>query len=405
VNRRAGTASVAARLDGDRWLVVTGSVEHVDRRYEVKVLAFCAVLGVYAVVMAMVLPRSLTDPLRDLEAAMRRFVHVGDILTIAHIPVIEDDEIGTLTRCTNELLDELRKLTAAARAIAAGNLALEVDHKGDLPDAFRAMLEQLEIMVVRIRETAVGVASAASEIHATAREQEAAAMAYSDRINEVSAHISSLADAATNITGSATDVLANAEQTLSTTDSMLDKIGQLSTQASGIAESLEVIREIAERSDLLALNGSLEATRAGEVGRGFALVAAEMRRLAERVTKVVIDVRGRIAEIKSSSSNTVMATAQGHKLAEDTANAARRIFTDTQKQSGDTAHVSAAMREMAELMVGVSVATSQTRVATEDLRGQIEELDQVTRQFQLRADSSRSNHGLARGPRLDNLDS
>ena len=384
VDRRSGTATVATPVGEGRWLLVEGSLHHQDHGYAMKLVVFCTVLTIYAIVMALLLPRSLIDPLHDLEAVVRRLVRVGDIREIEHTPVIENDEIGRLTRCVNELVISLRDLADAAQSVAAGNLRADVDSRGDLQDAFRAMLVQLQAMVERIRETAVGVASAAAEIHATTRTQESAAISNSTRIADVSARAVSLAEAAQHITHSATDVLGNAEQTLTTTDAVLGKIAELRSHADGIADLLEIIREVADRSDLLALNGSLEATRAGEAGRGFALVAAEMRRLAERVTVVVSDVRVRMADIESSGTNTVMATAHGRKLAEDTANAARRIFTITQKQSDDTSHVSLTMQEVAEFVTHAAAATSQTRAATEGLRAQVEELERVTRQFELR---------------------
>jgi methyl-accepting chemotaxis protein len=390
LNRRSGTAAVAASLDDGRWLLVEGSLENVDQGYAGKLAVFCVVLGIYAVVMAWLVPRSLIDPLHELETVVRRLVQVGDIREIEHTPVIENDEIGRLTRCVNELVHGLRDLADAAQSVAAGDLAADVGSRGDLQDAFRAMLVQLQAMVVRIRETAIGVASAAAEIHATARAQETLAISHSSRIVDVSSRATSLAEAAEHITRSATEVLGNAEQTLATTHAVLGKIAELRSHANGIAGLLEIIREVADRSDLLALNGSLEATRAGEAGRGFALVAAEMRRLAERVTLLVNDVRSRIGDIESSGSNTVMATTHSRKLAEDTAHAARRIFTVTQKQSDDTAHVSLTMQEVAEFVASASAATSQTRAATEGLRAQVEELERVTRQFELR-EASRSS--------------
>ena len=163
------------------------------------------------------------------------------------------------------------------------------------------------------------MASASSEIYAAAQEQESAAARSSNSVNEMSATVESLAESAERITATANGVLDNAEQTLATADTMTSRIGELTAQANGVGDLLEVIREVANRSDLLALNGSLEATRAGEAGRGFALVAAEMRRLAERVTGTVTDVRGRVADIKASGSSTVMATEQSRKLAHDTA--------------------------------------------------------------------------------------
>src|SRR5690606_16131120 len=98
------------------------------------------------------------------------------------------------------------------------------------------------------------------------------------------------------------NVLGDAEQAVATTDDTAAQITALRRHTASIGELLQTIGEIANRSDLLALNGSLEATRAGEAGRGFSLVATEMRRLAERVTGTVEDVRGRVEQIEVSGT-------------------------------------------------------------------------------------------------------
>jgi methyl-accepting chemotaxis protein len=303
---------------------------------------------------------------------------------------VQDDEIGAMTHCFNRLVHNLRDVSGAAQAVARGDLTVSLDQPGDLSLAFRGMLEQLHEMVVRIRETAVDVASASSEIYAAAQEQETAAARSSDSVNEMSATVESLAESAKRITATANGVLDNAEQTLATTDVMTTRISELTAQANGVGDLLEIIREVADRSDLLALNGSLEATRAGEAGRGFALVAAEMRRLAERVTGTVADVRERVSDIKSSGSSTVMATEQSRKLANDTASAARQIVVVTRTQSEDTGHAANAMQSMSEFVIAASVSTTQTRAAAEGLRQQIDKLDRLTRQFQLRAGAAKS---------------
>src|SRR5690606_9532325 len=130
----------------------------------------------------------------------------------------------------------------------------------------------------------------------------------STAMTEISRTMDSLSESAAHVSEAVSGVLGNAEQTMETTDSMVERIESLSGHTGRISELLDTIRDIADKSDLLALNGSLEASRAGEGGRGFALVAAEMRRLAVRVTASVEDVKSLIADIRESSSATIMAT-------------------------------------------------------------------------------------------------
>ena len=176
-------------------------------------------------------------------------------------------------------------------------------------------------------------------------------------------------------------VFSNAERALENTDVMVKRIGELSSHAGRIGEILEVIRDIADRSDLLALNGSLEASRAGEGGRGFALVAGEMRRLAERVTASVGDVKKLVSDIRDSGSSTVMATEESKKLAEGTTEAARQITFVTRQQRSGTEQVSHSVKDVAEIIMQAACATSQTRESAEGLKLQADRLADLVRRF------------------------
>jgi methyl-accepting chemotaxis protein len=315
---------------------------------------------------------------------MRRLSGVGDILAQAPLPIMEGDEIGVLTRCYNDLLANLRELAEAAQAIARGQLSITLEHPGDLHDAFRGMVDQLDSMVGKIRETSLDVSSTTAEIYAAAQVQEAASARNAVGVGEVRTTVASLAGAALDITSVSNIVRDNAVRTLGMTDTMAGKISELSAQANGISDMLEIIRGIADRSDLLALNGSLEATRAGEAGHGFALVAVEMRRLAERVTQTVADMRTRVADIEEVSRAAVMATEENRKLAHATVIAAQQITAVTQQQSEGTARAAVVVEALAEFLVAASAATTQTRAAAESLRGRADALDHSTRRFETR---------------------
>jgi methyl-accepting chemotaxis protein len=245
------------------------------------------------------------------------------------------------------------------------------------------MIQNLQGMVREIRETSVQLATAATEIYAASQEQEASATSQSTAMVEISRTADSLSEAAAHVSDAVAGVLSNAERTLGTTEQMVVRIGELSTHASRIGEILEVIRDVADRSDLLALNGSLEACRAGEAGRGFSLVAAEMRRLAERVTASVHDVKTLVTDIRSSGSSTVMATEESKKLAESTTEAARQISLVTQQQRSGTEQVSQSVKDIAHVLAQAVAATTQTRTSAEDLKAQADRLAGLVKRFQL----------------------
>jgi methyl-accepting chemotaxis protein len=377
----AGRVLAAAPVgDGDWVLAQTKPDEQL--RYLLAFLFGMLLLACFPIVMsARGLARSLADPLTTLDESTRRMIDEGQIRSLGRIVTLQNDEVGRLASNFNRLLDQLGALASAAATVAEGDLQANLEHPGELHDAFRGMLARLREVVGQIRTTALELASTTAEILAATHEQELGAEQQSNNMQEISETVDSLAETAAEISRRVAVVLDNADQAAATTLQMTARISEFDEQTRGIAELLELIRDIADRSDLLALNGSLEAVRAGEAGRGFALVAAEMRRLAERVNTTVTGVRGRVADIERATSLTVESTKRSHELVQSTAAAARAIAELTYRQSQETERASAAVRETAAGVAAGAVATSQTRASTEALRQQADELERLVRRF------------------------
>lgn len=356
--------------------------------YVLAATLFALVIGLWAPVCAVILGRAITNPVERLTNITERIVAEGKQSEISALPVVRNDEVGRLSSRFNDLLDMMRDLSTAADAIADGKLRVAITRQGELPNAFRRMLESLRSMVREIRGTSVDLASAATEILAASQEQESAAASQSSAMEEINRTMESLAASAAHVSDSVQGVVANAEQTLTTTDRMVARITELSTHANRIGEILDVIREIADRSDLLALNGSLEASRAGESGHGFALVATEMRRLAERVTASVEDVKKLVSDIRDSGSSTVAATEEGRRLADGTTEAARQITFVTQQQRSGTEQVSESIRNITDVVTQAVSATAQTRTSAQGLKSQADRLAAMVKRFELEADGA-----------------
>ena len=338
----------------------------------VTVMELCAILFVLGLLVSFVIGTFLVRPIRRmLDAALR--IAAGD-LSQADLCVESRDEVGLMAHAFDRMLHSLRELAASADRVAQGDLVGRLEMEGSVAAAFNRMIEGQRAIVRQIGETSVQLATAASEIYASAQEQQATATQQSAGVDEASQTMQSLLQSATYIADSARGVLSNAERTKETTETMSKRFAELTAHTNRIAELLEVIREIADRSDLLALNASLEATRAGDAGRAFALVATEMRRLAERVTASVQDVKLLVADVRAFGSSTIMATEEGRRLAESTTESARQITLVTQQQRTATEQVSQGMREItAALTQSVSAAT-QIRASTEALKAQADRL-------------------------------
>ncbi|MCA9696711.1 MAG: methyl-accepting chemotaxis protein [Myxococcales bacterium] len=377
--------AIAPVGDG-RWVLV--SADYDQQLWQTLLgLFLTTLLGLTPGVLAgLAVSTVITGPLRRIDDATRQLIETGRLRGQARVMTISNDEVGDLAHNFNRMLDVFEELAFAAHHVAEGDLAVTLDRSGDLQDAFRAMIGRLAETVEQIRSTALEVAAASAQIQASIQEQEQASEQQAQSLREVGDAVANLAQSAEAITAAAAGVLVDAEQTRSNTDVTVARITELGTQAAGIGILLGLIAEIAERSDLLALNGSLEAVRAGEAGRGFALVAAEMRRLAERVTGTVADVETQVRAIQSASASSEAATVESRNLAQNTAQAARKISRETEQQGMSTDQLAITVHQVVEIAAATSMAISQTRATTEGLRAHAEYLEQLTKDFRLPTD-------------------
>ncbi|MCA9695952.1 MAG: methyl-accepting chemotaxis protein, partial [Myxococcales bacterium] len=277
---RQERAWAATRLADGRWISSQRDVELPLRRGGIILLLYIFAALIWGLTTIYVQTRVIMGPVLRLRNSARQLVEVGEVASLERLPVIDNDEIGDLTGVFNQVYATYAQLTQVAGAIAEGDLTVEISGKGDMPEAFRRMIDRLHDVVIQLRVTTLTVSAAIDDIDYATKAQEHAAIRQIEEIGQLEASMLSLAGSATQIESASGNVLGIAERTLVDTDEMAGRIRVLSAHNSSIETMLDLIREIAERSDLLALNGSLEATRAGEAGRGFALVAAEMRRLA-----------------------------------------------------------------------------------------------------------------------------
>lgn len=190
----------------------------------------------------------------------------------------------------------------------------------------------------------------ANEVLLAAREQEASMAQGASAVEETRKTMDLLVNSAQQIANRCSAVLANAESTHSGTRHITDCIDELNVHAERVAEHLATIMQIADRTDLLALNAALEGTKAGEAGKGFTLVAAEMRRLAENVMESVSGIRQLMKDVRSASQKAVRASHDGTQLSEQTTVSAREIALVTQDQRRATEQVRTSMDEMTALL-------------------------------------------------------
>lgn len=225
----------------------------------------------------------------------------------------------------------------------------------------------LRSVVATLAEASGYVSAAAAEILAVAQQTEANAADEAAFVDETRRAMDGLVESASSIATSASAVLERAELSAGASRTIAGRISELNAQALKITDVSDVIRGIADKSDILALNASLEGSRAGEAGRGFALVGGEMRRLAETVMDAVKQIKQLANEIREVSQAAVLATEEGQKIALETTQTSRQITLITSQQRTATEQVTQSVDEIQQFTRQAVNGAKQSRAAAADL--------------------------------------
>ncbi len=273
----------------------------------------------------------------------------------------------------------------AAEEVAEGNLTRPIkvdgnDEAGRLLAAMAKMQDKLRDTLQRIAGSATQLASAAEELNAVTDESargltrqnneiEQAATAVNEMtsaVEEVARNAVSTSEASRNATTSAGDGRDLVQETVSAIERMSGDvqatatlIGELANESRDIGKVLDVIRGLADQTNLLALNAAIEAARAGEAGRGFAVVADEVRALAHRTQQSTSEIERMIGSIQAGTEHAVDSMRNSTERAESTLNIAKGAG-----MSLDT--INTAIVEINERnLVIASAAEEQAQVARE----------------------------------------
>lgn len=273
----------------------------------------------------------------------------------------------------SQLGRRLVRIAVETERVAEGELSRPMlgdprsDEIGRTSRAFDRLLASQRELVRQMHDTLLQLNATAGQFLSTAQQQERGSTEQSSAVEETNRTLTSLLSSAREIAQAAQGVTRNAERTQDNTSQMEQRIGDLSRQVERITAILELIKGIASKSEILALNAALEGTKAGEAGRGFSLVASQMQRLAENVMEAVRDIRNLTDSIREATQGSVMATEESIKLSNDTTRSARQIELIIEQQQSATEQVAIAMHGVAEVAAQSAQASKEIVASTEDV--------------------------------------
>jgi methyl-accepting chemotaxis protein len=386
-------------------------------------LMISAVAALVAFVVAGLFQRRITNPIKELEHAAA-CLSVGDM--DMHVTYRSKDELGHLAETLIGLRDYMVDLSAAAGRIAANDLSVKVVPRSDkdvLSESFADMVTRLSLMIFQLRKHADQLVEAANHIAGSSGQMSSGASDQADKVNQVMSAIQEMAATigeSTRHATEATEASRGASETATTGGQIVgqtingmqeiadmvressESIGRLAESAEQIGEIIRVIEDIADQTNLLALNAAIEAARAGEQGRGFAVVADEVRKLAERTghatreIKTVIDgVQNKTGSAVESMEMGIRSVDKGRELADQAGGSLNEILSSAQnvvsmmeqiatgaeEQSVTAEQISQTVESISGVTQETAKGASEMAEAAEELNRQAESLQSMVAQF------------------------
>lgn len=341
----AGEEALNLRLENDR--VAREMTSHSEEAYQTaRMLSIFVGLGtvVFVVVVALLLVRQIRNPVMVLLEQTRK-VSSGNLVHDLDMSAFGNDELGNLAQGFNEMQDNLRMLVneVSSSVVQLGSAAEEISAVA-LQSSNNMGSQQHELNQL---------ATAMHEMQAT--------------VQEVARNTNDAASAATLASGTATQgsetvnaSIIRIEKVASAIEATAVVIRQLGDDSRNIGVVLEVIQGIAEQTNLLALNAAIEAARAGEQGRGFAVVADEVRTLAKRTQDSTSQINGIISELQLRANEAGVTMQQSQTMMADTVRTAREAGQSISEISGSVNSIS-------QMNIQIATATEEQGAVSEEL--------------------------------------
>jgi methyl-accepting chemotaxis protein WspA len=355
---------------------------------------------------------------------------INAMTVLSVVAVVALAVLGWLTarsilRSTDVLIARVNEMAGGAGDLTARVPIHSHDEMGQLAGAINALIGKIHTLVSRVRESSLQVLSAASQIAATARQQETTVQGLNSATTEIAAAVREIsatgkelsgtmnevngrAHQAADLAGAGRERLGSMERTMrqlvESTGSISSKLAVIREKADNITQVVTTITKVADQTNLLSINAAIEAEKAGEYGRGFLVVAREIRRLADQTAVATLDIENMVRLMQDAVSAGVM---QMDKFSEEVRSGVGRvaeingqtgqIITEVaalserfgsvnegmNNQSVGAQQINEAMGSIASNVRQTSAALEEFNKTTHHLRASIEQLNQEIASFKV----------------------
>lgn len=371
-----------------------------ENEVDANIVKWTIVLGtsaalVFAALAGWAITRNIARPLQQITGVAER-ITAGD-LSVKLTTDTRSDEVGVLIRAFNRMTLSLQEMASAAEQIAAGDLRSVVRPQSAddvLGNAFSRMGDDLRGQIRELIEGANVLGTSASEILASTTQLAASASESAAAVNETSVTLEEVRQTAqmasqkaklvsdsgqkaaqTSLGGrkSAEDLSAGMQRIRLQMEAIAASMLGLSEQSQAIGQIIATVEDLAEQSNLLAVNAAIEAAKAGEHGKGFGVVAQEVKSLAEQSRQATNQVRSILGDIRKATGAAMMATEEGGKAVEAGTH-------QTEIAGSSIQALAVSVNEAAQTATQIAAASQQQMAGMDQLTGAMESIRQTSTQ-------------------------
>jgi methyl-accepting chemotaxis protein WspA len=397
---------------------LNGNALRMERVFNLVLLVGIPVIGLIIIGLGLITARSISRPVNKIGEAASR-IALGD-LDVEVDSKATAEEIRNLTKSFASMVGSLRRSASLSERLAEGDLTVQVASLSDADVVGRAqrnMVDKLSELVEQVQRSGVQVNSSAIQIAATSKEQQSTAtemasttteisttakemsatstelLKAADTVNEVSQQLAGLASSGKE---GLTRMESVMRQIIDASSAITSRLGEMNDKASNISSVVTTITKIADQTNLLSLNAAIEAEKAGEYGRGFSVVASEIRRLADQTAASTLDIEQMVKDMLGSVSAGVMGM---DKFSEEVRRSAREVsdvsgqidqmIEQVQSLAPSVESVYEGMRaqtqgatQISEALSQLGDAARQTAEAIRDSNRAVDQLNDATRGLQ-----------------------
>ena len=305
---------------------------------------FGVIIVVFTFVAGFVAPKTMADALEGLSSKLKA-INSGDGDLSRRINSDRKDEVGQVANDLDKLLDVLANLISSiveqSSEVISGVSELNSGAE-KIKITSKQQTDKVDMIVTAVNEMSYAIKEVASNANLTATEI--------DMVNK-------LTNEGKEVTHTAVNEIENLSKTVTHASEVISRLAE---NSSDIASVLDVIKGIAEQTNLLALNAAIEAARAGEQGRGFAVVADEVRTLASRTQESTQSIQGMIESLQTGVEQAVTSISEGNSATESTVALSQQTLESLEK-------ISEACSNVANVAAQTATATEQQSVVAEDI--------------------------------------